>query len=146
MTDTRRIREGYVVVAMAMPEDMATMLRVQALLHRQSIGDYVVSMMPREAMGGMLRKMPTTAAEPATKAPSKPRETTKATRATTASDEARAELWQALEAHRADSGWNDGHIAEQLGIATRNVSQWRKAGMVTSTKVEAVEKLLQGKA
>jgi len=66
--------------------------------------------------------------------------------AASASEEARAELWQALEAHRADSGWNDGHIAEQLGIATRNVSQWRKAGMVTSTKVEAVEKLLQGKA
>jgi len=77
-----------------------------------------------------------------TKAPGRAQEAMKATRATTASDEARADLWLLLESTREAEGWTDGKIAEALGIAARNVSQWRKAGMVTSTQVEAVEKLL----
>jgi hypothetical protein len=60
----------------------------------------------------------------------------------TSDEGTRAELWQVLEARREAEGWDDGDIAQPLGIATRNVSQWRKAGMVTSTQVEAVTKLL----
>jgi hypothetical protein len=143
MTDTRRLRAGYVTVAMAMPDEMATILRVQALLHHQSIGDYVTSLLPREVLAGMvIAKATTPVAEPTAKAPGKAREATGATKAATHTDEARADLWLLLESTREAEGWTDGTIAERLGIAARNVSQWRKAGMVTSTKVEAVTKLL----
>jgi hypothetical protein len=144
MTDTRRLRAGYVTVAMSMPDEMATILRVQALLHHKSIGDYVTSLLPREALAGagMFTRETNQVMEPTVKAPGKPREAPRIARATSASEGTRAELWQALEARREAEGWDDGDIAQPLGIATRNVSQWRKAGMVTSTQVGAVEKLL----
>lgn len=144
MTDTRRLRYGYVTVAMAMPVEMATMLRVQALLHHQSIGDYVTSLLPEmpDRFGGIRATRENALPKPATKAPGKHSGAAGAIRATPVSGDARADLWRALEALRTAQGWNDGEIGTRLGIKTRNISLWRQAGQVTSTQAEAVEKLL----
>ena len=54
MTDTRRLRKGYVTLAMAVPEEMATIIRVQAVLAHKSIGDYMVSLVPQvDRFGGV---------------------------------------------------------------------------------------------
>jgi hypothetical protein len=120
---------------------------LRAAMEHSSILDLVLNETGRplqghDRFGGIRATRQNALPKPTAKAPGKPSGATGAAKATPASDEARVNLWQALEATREAEGWKDPDIAERLGIATRNVSQWRKAGMVTSTKVEAVTKLL----
>jgi hypothetical protein len=44
MAETRRVREGYVTLGMAVPADVAEQIRVRAVLAHKSIGDYVASL------------------------------------------------------------------------------------------------------
>jgi hypothetical protein len=58
----------------------------------------------------------------------------------------RTALWTALEAQMAGLGLKDSDISVSLGIAAANLVQWRKAGMVSGTKAQAVKELLATRA
>lgn len=49
MADTRRVREGYVTLGMAVPADIAEQIRIRAVLAHKSIGDYVADLVRKAA-------------------------------------------------------------------------------------------------
>lgn len=51
MAETRRLRQGYETVGMAMSHEDAMLLRVGATMARLSLGDYVATLLPRNPVG-----------------------------------------------------------------------------------------------
>ncbi len=135
MADTRRIRQGYVMVAMAVPENVATMLRIQAVVNHQSIGDYVTSLVP-ETLDALPTKAKASKAKQGPKAVTPP--TPKPTRQEYEHTDERMSL-EELDVALEKVGKTRRELCKHLGIT--NVSVWKDPG-VPERHIAKIQKFL----
>ena len=154
-----RIPEGREMLQCTIDTESMSVLKVKAAMNRMTVGRFLDQLIHatysrdkivEEWAAGTAPepKRSITTPPPPAKAP---RSRQEAPKVPSADEDTRRRLWMSLESLRLAQGWKDGDVAKQLGLGglhpEKNVSNWRKDGKVTSTQVEAVEKLLsQAKA
>jgi hypothetical protein len=168
MPETRRVREGYVTLGMAVPADVAEQIRIRAVLAHKSIGDYVASLVraaasrktlaellvgtegkgqpgPMEALLGEMGRM--SDADDASKAPGGPQEASGAKDPWNPREAPRRRrggaesmTWdQVVEALASKGEGAHRDLAQFLGL--KNISVWAKDG-VPSKHVPRIREFL----